>query len=256
MIPPSQKNGKAQEIPMLPGLRALLEEVPKASRHGWVVNPEPIDYQIRSRQDWFRPAPKDLGMLATEYGNSAIARACGVTETAVRKWLTQDSIKVANRPRTVGQNIPEETVHRLRHRSEQHRAQAHIASVQRLTKDHVGRTISRFGEEAGIVVQQADPESGRRVKYASAHDLPRGCAQRLINAGVSAETLKVLMRHRDFATTEKFYGATRAAQVAAAEIYDRLRGKAEDQQRESPGDAVSQLSAEELKKLKALLNAI
>ena len=69
---------------------------------------------------------------------------------------------------------------------------------------------------------QEDPENGRRRKYASAHDLRRGCAQRRINAGVSAEKLKVVMRHRDFATTEKSCGATRAAQAAAAEIYDRL----------------------------------
>jgi len=48
---------------------------------------------------------------------------------------------------------------------------------------------TRVGEEAGIIVQQEDPENGRRQKYASAHDLRRGCAQRLINVGVSAETL-------------------------------------------------------------------
>lgn len=256
IIPPSQKNGKAQEIPMLPGLRALLDEVPKASRQGWVVNPEPIDYQVRSRQDWFRPTPKDLGMLATQYGNSAIARACGVTETAVRKWLTQDSIKVPNRPRTAGQEIPERTVEQLRQRAEQHRAKANIASTQRLTKDHVGRTISHYGQQAAIVVQQADPENARRVKYASAHDLRRGCAQRLINAGVSAETLKVVMRHRDFATTEKFYGATRAAQAAAAEIYERLEAARKNQDNDSPADALSQLSAEEVKKLRALLELV
>jgi hypothetical protein len=40
----------------------------------------------------------------------------------------------------------------------------------------------------------------------------------LINAGVSAETLMVVMRHADFATTQKFYGAMRSAQSAAAEV--------------------------------------
>ena len=256
MIPPTQKNGKVQEIPMLPGLRELLEETPKAQRHGWVVNPEPIDYQVRSREDWFRPTSKDLGKLATEFGNSAIARACGVTETAVRKWLKQESIETTNRARGMGQDIPQKVTEQLRQRSEQHRAKTNIASAQRLTKDHVGRTISRFGKEAGIVVQQADQETGRRVKYASAHDLRRGCAQRLINAGVSAETLKVVMRHRDFATTEKFYGATRAAQAAAAEIYDRLESVGSDAAQKSSADVVASLSAEEVKKLKALLNSI
>jgi integrase len=256
MIPPTQKNGKVQEIPMLPALRELLEETPKRQRRGWVINPEPIDHQVRSKQDWFRPTPKDLDRLASEYSNSAIGRACGVTETAVRKWLKQESINVANRTRAIGHNIPKKVAEQLRQRAEQHRAKANITSNQRLTKDHVGRAISRFGEEAGIVVQQADKETGRRVKYASAHDLRRGCAQRLINAGVSAETLKVVMRHRDFATTEKYYGATRAAQAAAAEIYDRLESDRNDAAQESSADVVARLSAEELRKLKALLNSI
>ncbi len=255
IIPPTQKNGKAQEIPMLPGLRELLEEIPRSHRHGWVVNPEPIDYQVRSREDWFRPTPTDLCKLAIDFGNSAIARACGVSETAVRKWLTQDSVTFTDRPRD-SRNIPEQTVSRLRQKAEQHRVKASIASTQRLTKDHVGRTISRFGEEAGVVVQQEDPETGRRLKYASAHDLRRGCAQRLINAGVSAETLKVVMRHRDFATTEKFYGATRAAQSAAAEIYDRLTSKDVNEQQGSTSLVVSQLSTEKLRKLKALLDSL
>ena len=34
--------------------------------------------------------------------------------------------------------------------------------------------------------------------------------------------LKVVMRHKDFATTEKFYGAMRSAQAAAAEVQSKL----------------------------------
>jgi integrase len=71
--------------------------------------------------------------------------------------------------------------------------------------------ISLVGKEAGVVVVKDDCRTGRRQKYVSAHDLRRGCAHRLINAGVSAETLKVVMRHCDFATTEKHYGAIRSA---------------------------------------------
>lgn len=256
MIPPTQKNGKVQEIPMLPGLRDLLEETPKPDRHGWVVDPQPIDYQIRSREDWFRPTPEDLRELSSKHGNSAIARVCGVTETAVRKWLTQNSITRPSALPEVSRDIPQRIVPPLRRRAEQHDAQSKIASCRRLTKEHVGRIISRVGEEARIIVQQEDPENGRRQKYASAHDLRRGCAQRLINAGVSAETLKVVMRHRDFATTEKFYGATRAAQSAASEIYDRLRSVGDSKHKGPTTEVVSQLSREELKKLKALLNSI
>ena len=153
-------------------------------------------------------------------------------------------------------DVPQKTLSRLRRRAEQYSVRSRITSHRRLTKEHVGRTISRIGEEAGIIVQQEDPENGRRQKYASAHDLRRGCAQRLINAGVSAETLKVVMRHRDFATTEKYYGATRAAQSAAAEIYDRLSSEGDKEQQDSTSLVVSQLSTEELKKLKALLSSL
>lgn len=94
--------------------------------------------------------------------------------------------------------------------------------IERLTKERVSRLMAQIGSRAGVVVQQADARRGTRVKYASAHDLRRGCALRLINAGVSAETLMVVMRHADFATTQKFYGAMRSAQSAAAEVQEKL----------------------------------
>jgi len=40
--------------------------------------------------------------------------------------------------------------------------------------------------------------------------------------GVSAESLQVIMRHEDFATTQKFYSGTKEAQAAAAEVYEKL----------------------------------
>lgn len=58
--------------------------------------------------------------------------------------------------------------------------------------------------------------------HASAHDFRRGCAARLINLGVSAESLQTIMRHEDFATTQKFYSGTKEAQPAAAEVYEKL----------------------------------
>ena len=70
----------------------------------------------------------------------------------------------------------------------------------------MSRIIGLIGKKADIVVQVEDPRTHHRVKYASAHDIRHGLAQRLINAGVSAETLKVVMRDRDFSTTEKYYG--------------------------------------------------
>jgi len=254
IVPPSQKNRKAQEIPMLPGLRDLLEGIPRKDRHGWVVNPQAVDYQVRSREDWFRPTPDDLVELTGQYSNSAIARACGVTETAVRKWLAEEAI-TREPSAKIAREIPQRAVSPVRRRAEQYWPHRRIASGRRLTKEHVGRTIGLIGKEAGIVVQLEDSESGKRKKYASAHDLRRGCAQRLINAGVSAETLKLVMRHRDFATTEKFYGATRAAQSAAEEIYEKLASQG-SQQEAAGVDVIAELSAEQVNKLKALLKML
>ena len=127
---------------------------------------------------------------------------------------------------------------------------------ERMTKERVGRIIALIGQEAGIVVRQEDNRTDTRIKYASAHDIRRGCAQRLINAGVSAETLKVVMRHADFATKEKYYGATRSAQAAAAEVRQKTSASATSDalmggQKETP-----QLDAEESMKLKALLGRL
>lgn len=93
----------------------------------------------------------------------------------------------------------------------------------RMTKERVSRVISLIGKKANVVVQVEDSRTHQRVKYASAHNIRRGLTQRLINIGVSAETLKVVMRHKDFATTEKHYGAAKSARHAGAEIISRLR---------------------------------
>ena len=116
-----------------------------------------------------------------------------------------------------------------------------------------------IGEAAGVVVQEDDPRTGRRKKFASVHDIRRGCAQRLINAGISAETLKLIMRHASFATTEKHYGALRSAQSAGQEVQRKLIDRTNPSlvggfvggKEEAP-----QLSAEELVKLKSLLNSL
>ena len=111
-----------------------------------------------------------------------------------------------------------------------------------------------------LVVQLKDVRLNKREKFASAHDLRRGVAQRLINNGVSAETLKVVMRHKDFATTERHYGAVRSAQSAAAEIVAKTVPSHEKS--ELVGglmgghEKTPQLSAEELGVLKALLSKL
>ena len=113
-----------------------------------------------------------------------------------------------------------------------------------------------IGQEAGIVVRQEDERTGRRRKFASAHDIRRGFAQRLINLGVSAETLKVVLRHRDFATTEKFYGAIRSAQSAAREVRGKLAPAPDSPALVGGIEEPPRLSVEELRKLKAVLNSL
>ena len=78
----------------------------------------------------------------------------------------------------------------------------------------------------------------------------------MINLGVSAETLMVIMRHKDFATTRNFYGARRAAQAAAAEVHQKLVVSEKADELVHDVEQAGQLTPEELKTLKRLLNSM
>ncbi|GAB5407366.1 MAG: hypothetical protein Aurels2KO_55970 [Aureliella sp.] len=258
-VPSSQKNGKLQEIPMLPELEGFLRAVPEDSREGWIVNPSPIYSPIKPYEEWFQPADKDLISLAHKHSNLAIAAACGVTETTIRNWLKRIDGQPVERQIVSSLVVEKRTVAELKSRAVR-KTGAKATRTRRMTKEHVGRIIARIGKAAGVVVRRDDERTGSRVKYASAHDIRRGCAQRLINAGVSAETLKVVMRHADFATTEKYYGAMRSAQAAATEVRKKLTPDTADNplvgglmggHKKTP-----QLNAEELLKLKCLLERL
>jgi integrase len=112
-----------------------------------------------------------------------------------------------------------------------------------------------IGKAADVIVRQTDVRIGNRAKYASAHDLRRGCALRLIDASVSAETLMVVMRHVDFATTQKFYEAMRSAQAAAAEVQQKMSA-AQNPALVGGINASAHLSAAEVQKLKQILNSL
>lgn len=203
VIAPSQKNGRVQEIPMLPGLVNLLERVTGKSRRGWIVNPQPVEYEIPAAADSFRPNPEELAKVARSFSNSAIAAVCGVTESAGRNWMSELPTKLEM---TIHLNepVPERLVDRLKKKPIRIGGRM-TRSAERFSVERVSRIICRIGEAAGVIVQHADNRTGQRKKFASAHDIRRGCAQRLINLGVSAETLKVIMRHASFSTTEKHY---------------------------------------------------
>lgn len=260
VIPPQQKNRRVQQIPMLPGLEEHLGKVPKSQQTGWIANPLPIQYEIRYRAGFIRPTDHDLKSLAVRFNNRSIANICAVTETTVRKWLAATGFQRKRTPRSPAGTISSDELMAIKERAQRKRASTAQRSHQRLTTRHVSRVISMIGKEAGVVVRQQDTRTGHRRKFASAHDIRRGFAQRLINLGVSAETLKVVLRHRDFATTEKFYGAIRSAQSAAREV----RGKLPPSCGSSAlvgglvggHEKAPRLSTDELRKLKAVLNSL
>ncbi|MDE2107266.1 MAG: tyrosine-type recombinase/integrase [Patescibacteria group bacterium] len=73
----------------------------------------------------------------------------------------------------------------------------------------VGKIISRIGKAANVVVEAERGEHGekgyRKVKYASAHDLRRSCADRLDAEGVDPRLIARLLRHKSFETTRRHY---------------------------------------------------
>lgn len=140
--------------------------------------------------------------LAEQYSNRAIAEACNVTDTTVRNGLKAAGIRRNAEFNSHSGEIPVAEVQDLRRRAVRSDSHGARQATSRPTKDRISRIVAMIGKEAGIVVKKADPRTRQREKFASAHDLRRGCAQRLINAGISAESLKVIMRHKDFATTK------------------------------------------------------
>ncbi len=69
----------------------------------------------------------------------------------------------------------------------------------------VGKVLTRIGKTAGVEVEAADDRTGRRAKYASAHDLRRSCGERLRNVGVPPLVICRVMRHSSWETTRKYY---------------------------------------------------
>jgi integrase len=90
---------------------------------------------------------------------------------------------------------------------------------QRPDAEWVGKVISRIGKSAGVIVL---PASGnRKPKHASAHDLRRSCAERLIAAGVPEREVSRVMRHASVETTRRHY-APGTVQAAAGIIRAKL----------------------------------
>ena len=76
---------------MLPELFRVLEDVPLSQRNGWVVSPESTEFEFCGEPEAFHPCDRDLEFLLANYRNTAIARACRVSETTVRKWCRREN---------------------------------------------------------------------------------------------------------------------------------------------------------------------
>jgi integrase len=79
----------------------------------------------------------------------------------------------------------------------------------------IGRTISKFGRAAGIVVDERQRRGKTVYKFASAHDLRRAFGQRWA-AKVMPTVLRELMRHASINTTMAYYVGTNAEATADA----------------------------------------
>jgi len=92
--------------------------------------------------------------------------------------------------------------------------------AERLTMQHVSRTICRFGEAACVRVSEGrrrDAATGEVVtknKFASAHDLRRSFGERW-SRRVLPQVLQEMMRHETIQTTLKYYVGQNAKRSAA-----------------------------------------
>ena len=79
------------------------------------------------------------------------------------------------------------------------------ASTVRLRHEWVGKVISRIGKRAGVIVAPGNPKDGKPPKFASAHDLRRSCAERMLDAGVPPLVIQQILRHASWETTRRHY---------------------------------------------------
>ena len=130
VIPSTQKNGKNEEIPILPGLKKLLDTVPEDRRVGFVVNPPPAEYEFKSQsKKWFMPKPEDLATLIRSYSNCAIARACGVSNVTIQKWLDRHGLKRTGKIACYGSEVPADAVDQIRLRAVRTKHQNRVPAV-------------------------------------------------------------------------------------------------------------------------------
>lgn len=98
----------------------------------------------------------------------------------------------------------------------------------RPSAEWVGKVITRIGKAANVVVEEPDPTTGRKAKYASAHDLRRSCGERLRELGVPPLLICRVLRHSSWEVTRRHYAPGNIQNEAT-----QLRRLLIDDQRES-----------------------
>ena len=91
----------------------------------------------------------------------------------------------------------------------------------RPTAEWVGKVVSAIGKTAGVVVTPENEAKETPAKFASAHDLRRSCAERLLEAGVPPVLIARVLRHASWETTRKHY-APGDVQKAAGTLRELL----------------------------------
>jgi integrase len=95
----------------------------------------------------------------------------------------------------------------------------HREGQQRPTVEWAGKMVSRIGEAARIVVRGGAGDG--TAKFASAHDLRRSCAERIVSAGVQERDVARVLRHASVETIRKYYAAG-STQQRAGVIREKL----------------------------------
>ena len=83
-----------------------------------------------------------MKQLVETYSNYSIAAACGVSETTVRKWLGGIGIRRSEELQVNTSNLPESLIDELRPPTAIRSTRAASRSIERLTKERVGRIIA------------------------------------------------------------------------------------------------------------------
>ena len=80
---------------------------------------------------------------------------------------------------------------------------------------HGVRRIQSAEKNRAVIIEPGNPAKGKPATYATAHDLRRSAAQRLLDSGVPPQGIQMVLRHASFTTTRKCYAPSDVQKAAA-----------------------------------------